>query len=241
MKNLLLFCSLIMLNMNIFSQKTITFPSKDGLPITADWYEGKQDDTFILLFHQATYSRGEYRETAPKFVKLGFNCLAIDLRSGGECNFVKNETYYIALEKRLSTLYLNSVQDIQASIDFAYQLSRKRVIVFGSSYSASLCLMEAVKNVKVKAVVAFSPGEYFGEDGIVRDELLGLNIPTFVATSQGEFPYMKALLSKTFLNQITQFKPAKDKGVHGSRALWENNSSNEEYWLSLMLFLSKHR
>ena len=227
--------------MNIFSQKTITFPSKDGLTITADFYAASINDPYLILFHQATYSRGEFKETAPKLVKMGFNCLAVDLRSGGEVNFVKNETWLAAQEKHLGTLYLNSVPDMQAAIDYAYKISGKRVIVFGSSYSASLSLIEAVKNTKIKAVVAFSPGEYFGEDGLVRNELVGLNIPTFVASSQGEFPYMKPLLSKTYLNQVTFFKPSKGKGVHASRCLWKDNPNNEEYWLALMLFLGNQK
>src|SRR5438477_11180739 len=70
----------------------ITFPSADGLIITADSY--LQNDTlpWILLCHQAGYSRGEYKETAVKFENFGYNCLAIDQRSGDSVNGIKNET-----------------------------------------------------------------------------------------------------------------------------------------------------
>src|ERR1041385_9201704 len=77
----------------------ITFPSIDGLIITADSY--LQDDSlpWILLCHQAGYSRGEYKETAAKFEAFGYNCLAIDQRSGGEVNGIKNETAARAKEQ----------------------------------------------------------------------------------------------------------------------------------------------
>jgi len=64
--------------------KTITFPSSDGVKITADLYilHTDKNTPFIVLFHQAGFSRGEYREITPKLNRLGFNCMAIDQRSG---------------------------------------------------------------------------------------------------------------------------------------------------------------
>jgi hypothetical protein len=224
---------------SLYSQKTITFNASDGLLVTADWYESKTDDPFILLFHQANYSRGEYKLTAPKLIKLGFNCLAVDLRSGNEINFVKNKTAENAKEKGLPTDYINALPDIKAAIDYAYLKSNKPVIVFGSSFSASLVLMEAKNNQKVKAVVSFSPVEYFNEDIMIRDTIEGLAKPIFSASSVNEYPYMKELLSKVKSENLILFKPSNGKGVHGSKALWDNNPNNNEYWLALMLFLSK--
>src|SRR5262245_54570689 len=68
------------------AQHKITFPSKDGLPVTADLYHVNDSLPVILLCHQARFSRGEYREAAVKLNKFGFNCLAIDQRSGQEVN-----------------------------------------------------------------------------------------------------------------------------------------------------------
>ena len=76
-----------------FAQETIEYSAKDGLEITADLYEAPESDTFILLFHQAGWSRGEYKETAPKLNTLGYSCLAVDQRSGDEVNAVKNKTH----------------------------------------------------------------------------------------------------------------------------------------------------
>ncbi len=54
--------------------KTTTFTAKDGLPITVDLYIPHPNDApFIVLLHQAGYSRGEYIEIAPKLNKMGLS------------------------------------------------------------------------------------------------------------------------------------------------------------------------
>ena len=59
------------------SKKKIEFSSEDGLKITADLYMvHSEEKPFIVLFHQAGWSRGEYLEIAPKLNKIGFNCMA---------------------------------------------------------------------------------------------------------------------------------------------------------------------
>src|ERR1051326_2881810 len=70
----------------------ITFPASDGVIVTADLYFISDSLPYMILCHQAGYSRAEYAETAGKFCHLGYNCLAIDQRSGKEVNGVKNET-----------------------------------------------------------------------------------------------------------------------------------------------------
>ena len=77
--------------------QTVHFDSADGLKITADLYlSHDKSKPFVVLCHQASWSRGEYREIAPKLIALGFNCMAIDQRSGNEVNDVKNETADLA-------------------------------------------------------------------------------------------------------------------------------------------------
>src|SRR4051812_30289117 len=77
---------------NLHAQQKVTFPSKDGVTITADWYPIADSCPVILLCHQAGFSRGEYESTAVRLNKFGFNCLAIDQRFGDEVNGIKNET-----------------------------------------------------------------------------------------------------------------------------------------------------
>ena len=74
------------------TKEKVSFPSEDGIEITADKYLVNEEYPYILLFHQAGSSRGEFRDVAEKFLKLRYNCLAVDLRSGDNANFVNNET-----------------------------------------------------------------------------------------------------------------------------------------------------
>ena len=69
-------------------QEMVFFTSSDGLKISADFYQSDPFQPYMIFMHQARSSRGEYKEIAPRFVKMGYNCLVVDLRSGGEMNYV---------------------------------------------------------------------------------------------------------------------------------------------------------
>ena len=68
------------LQLNPQEAKKITFPASDGILISADLYFVNDSLPYMILCHQAGYSRAEYAETASKFCHLGYNCLAIDQR-----------------------------------------------------------------------------------------------------------------------------------------------------------------
>jgi len=220
------------------AQQTITFPSKDGLIITGDLYISSTKNPYILLCHQAGSSRGEYREIAPKLVNLGYNCLAIDQRSGKEVNFVKNETAIKAKEKNLKNEYIDALPDIIAAIDYIKNRTEKPIILWGSSYSASLALTIAPKELKVGALIVFSPGEYFEQPDYVGSYVGKISVPLLALSSKSEFADLEKLLTPVPKGLKTLFKPT-DEGKHGSKALWENNPSNKEYWMAVTMFFSK--
>ena len=234
--------SIIFLFSNLFlqAQEKITFFAEDGLKITADLYEVNPENPFVLLFHQSGYSRGEYRETTNKFIKFGYNCLAVDLRSGGEVNYIQNHTALIAVQQGFSTDYLSSKKDVEAAIKWVKERSKKPVILFGSSFSASLCLMIAQENTDVKAVIAFSPGEFFMPDINIQTEIKDLEKPVFAASSTRENPYVNEMLSFVPSTNKTIFAP-ENGGEHGSKSLWKSNPNSNEYWLALTMFFSKIR
>jgi len=113
---------------NIFVVKTL-FPSKDGLPISADIYEVNGQKPTVLLCHQAGFSRGEYKDTAIKLAHLGYSSLAIDQRSGKVANEITNETAQRAKDKGLPTNYLDARQDIEAAIDYVYKMNGNQPII----------------------------------------------------------------------------------------------------------------
>lgn len=221
------------------AQQAVTFEANDGLTITADLYVSSTQNPYIILLHQAGYSRGEYREIAPKLVNLGYNCLAVDLRSGEEVNFVKNETAARARIKNLSTNYLDALPDIHAAIAFVKQRTNKPVVLWGSSYSASLSLMVAPEELKVGALVVFSPGEYFEPNNFIQSKISRISVPVLALSSKSEYLSMIDMLSVLPKSLLTTFQPTTASGVHGSKALWESNPSNKEYWMAVTLFFSK--
>ncbi len=222
------------------AQEKVSFIAEDGLEITADLYETNPSKPYIILLHQAGYSRGEYRQVANKFIKFGYNCLAVDLRSGGEVNYIQNHTALLAIQQGYSADFLSSKKDIEAAINWVQKRNHEPVILFGSSFSASLSLLIAKENSNIKAVIAFSPGEFFTPEITVQLAIRDLNKPVFVASSHRENPYVDTLLSFVPSTNKTIFAP-KTGGEHGSKSLWKSNPNNQEYWLALTMFFSNIR
>jgi len=99
-------------------------------------------------------------------------------------------------------------------------------------------LLIAKDNPDVKAVIAFSPGEFFTPELTIKTSIKDLNKPVFVASSHRESPYIDTLLTYVPDQHKTTFAP-NEGGEHGSKSLWKSNPNNEEYWLSLTMFFSK--
>jgi dienelactone hydrolase len=221
------------------SKSEIIIFSKDSLPITADIYEVNNKKPTILLCHQAGFSRGEYKDTAVKLMALGFSSMAIDQRSGNKANDIINETAKEAKSRNLPTNYLDAKQDIEAAIDYLYDINGNQpIILVGSSYSATLVLLIGENSKKVKAVAAFSPGEYYKKID-VKNTIKNYKKPVFVTSSKKETENLEVLVSLINTSYLTHFKPS-TKGIHGSRALWNSTEGNEMYWDSFQLFLSEN-
>jgi len=234
----ILFVCILNLNETMAQQK-VSFPAKDGIEVTADLYFLSSDKPYVILLHQARYSRGEYLEIAPRIVNLGYNCLAVDLRSGNEVNSVVNETAKRAKEKGLPQNYTDAIPDIEAAIAYVKRQTNLPFVLWGSSYSASLALIQTAKDLRTKAVVAFSPGEYFDTPEFVSSKIKDISVPVIVLSSKAECPTVKELITVIKRqNLVTQFCPT-DKGKHGSSALWKSNPSSSDYWLAITMFFGK--
>jgi alpha-beta hydrolase superfamily lysophospholipase len=207
------------------------------LDITADYYFIGYRKPLIILCHQAGWSRGEYNEIAPKLNAIGYNCLAIDQRSGGEVNGVLNETARQAKNKKLPREYLNAEQDIVAAVKWA-QNKHPVLILWGSSYSASLVLKVAQKQKSIAKVLSFSPGEYFGKALTLKETINELQIPVFITCSKKEISRTQEIVDAIPSNTKTFFKP-KTEGNHGSRALYEKFEDSGDYWFAVEEFLNK--
>ena len=221
--------------------ETVEFPSGDGLEITADLYASHPPNApFIVLFHQAGWSRGEYRETAPRLNTLGFNCMAVDQRSGKTINGVTNMTAQKATTQGLATQFTDAIPDMLAAIAYVREHYHGKVIGWGSSYSSALILKLAGEQADlVDGVLSFSPGEYFGSNNFIKNGATGLVVPTFVTSARSEQVGWSSIVDGIpDTTEVVTFVP-KTTGNHGSRALWSQFGDSAEYWTAVESFLAR--
>lgn len=219
---------------------TSTFLGEDSLRVTYQVAEISEKSPYILLCHQAGFSRGEYVETIKTFNELGYNCVAIDQRSGKEANGIINETAARADSMGLEISYLEAEKDIRSAITLIDQISQNDIILLGSSYSASLVLKIAADSSfafrdRIKAVVSFSPGEYI-KNYELTPTLSSINSPVFITAAKNEIEQIEAISQNIPSDKLTLYKP-QEESIHGSRALWEETSGSEACWDALSAFL----
>jgi predicted alpha/beta hydrolase len=243
MMNKLLTIISILFFVQVSAQKKTTFKAKDGLEITANLYmTNSEDSPFIILFHQAGWSRGEYNEIAPKLNSMGFNCLAVDQRSGGKVNNVINETHQRAVKQKLGTKYVDAEVDITSSIEYVKKNypKAKKLIIWGSSYSSSLVLKIGGDRNDVDAILSFAPGEYFEDMGkpndYVEQSAQNIMVPVFITSMKSEKPNWWSIYETIPSIGKDYFIPKTD-GQHGSRALWEKFPEHKNYWKAVTSFL----
>jgi len=223
----------------IIRKSTIAFYSQDSILITADQYYSKMDDPYIVLLHQENSSRGVFDSIAERFVKMNFNCLAVDLRNGNRYKFIKNETAIRARDNNKLTNIQEAEKDVNAAIDFIFGLNRQPVVLLGSSASATLAMKVATENTKVRAVIALSPGDFYQSVWTV-DTLLHVlkDKPVFIAGNTHETDYYlnyeSSLKNK---NNHSLLKPSKPIDLRGTELLMSNNPLENEYWFSLLVFI----
>ena len=153
-------------------------------------------------------------------------------------NGIVNETAKDAKEKKKVLSFANAEQDIQAAVDWLFEKYHRRIILFGSSYSASLALKIANESDHVFAAVAFSPGEYFDEKNFIAKHINGMKKPVFLASSREEAPSVTELTKDIMSLVKVQFIP-RGEGDHGSKVLWRSKPENQDYWAALMSFLNR--
>ncbi|MDA3868122.1 MAG: alpha/beta fold hydrolase [Salinivirgaceae bacterium] len=222
--------------------ESIQISGENDISIRGDLYQlEKTSKPFVLLFHQAGYSRGEYRETAPWLNKMGFSCLAIDQRSGNAVNGVENETYKQAKSMGLDTDYVSALPDLRSAIEYVQnELGQKEIILVGSSYSAALVFILATEYPdKVKGLAAFSPGEYFKYNGKkMTSYAANVSCPVFITSAAKEKKHWEEIYD-ALKSEKNYFLPDSN-GFHGSQALWSKNKGYKAYRKVFKEFLDQY-
>jgi len=227
--------------------KLVEFESLDGLTISADAYiaHDVKKTPFIVMFHQASWSRGEFLETAPRFNQMGYNCLAVDLRSGNKVRGVTNLTAERARELGKQTRFVDALQDVIAALEYVRkQYHPPAIIALGSSYSAGLVLRVAgdYPNL-VDGVMAFSPAEYFVKDGFPADWVSTaarkITVPVFMTSARPEKNRWQGIFDAISTKSKLSYLPM-IRGEHGSRTLWRRFPESDGYWQMIETFLKSY-
>lgn len=230
------------------ARDTVTFPSEGGVTVTVDVYMAHEsrETPFLVLCHQARWSRGEFLRIGPWLNELGYNCMAVDLRAGKTILGIPNETAQRARENGLNTDYSYAEPDIVAAVKYAREhYAKGKLILVGSSFSASLVLRIAGETSElVDGVAAFSPGEYFANEGKCADwtQQSAAKIktcPVFIAWSEREHVKWHRIARAIPCEDLTVFAPT-EGGQHGARVLWEESEDSELYRTAFKAFLSRH-
>ncbi|GLQ89775.1 alpha/beta hydrolase [Dyella flagellata] len=217
----------------------VSFKASDGVTIYGKYYRAASPHALIVLFHQAGSSKDEYKTIAPRLAAAGYSALAIDQRSGGEL-FGPNQTVQ-ALGH--SADYLDAKPDLEAALSFAKK-QKLPIILWGSSYSASLTVVVAAEHVnQISAIAVFSPGEYFdASPSMIRSAASKVTVPFYVTSAKdaGEIAAAKAILAASPAKLKVQYVPTTG-GVHGSSTLIASRDPQgaEDNWKAILGFLGQ--
>ena len=215
---------------------TVSFFSDDSLLITADELIAADSFSYLVLIHEQGSSRGEFSEIVDRFQKMNYNCLAVDVRNGGNSNFIPNETAKRARNKGIRNNSEAVEDDIRAAINYAYEKSGQDVVLLGAGENGSLILKAAKEQDVVSAAIALSPGEFFIPLFSIENTISGIQKPLLITVSRTEYPYIEQIMSNVEEEYKTIFVPENSEGERGSAALLPDNPSYTEYWLAILLF-----
>jgi dienelactone hydrolase len=215
--------------------QAVTFRTADRVTVYAWYHKVTPSHATILLFHQAGSSHQEYDAIAPRLNALGYSTLAVDQRAGGAMfgpNLTRAELGY-------EGSYESALSDLRAAITWAHRNASHRVILWGSSYSASLAFAAAAQTRGITALLAFSPGEYFDDKQFVRRAAAQVTIPFFVdsAANQEEIRAAAEIAAASPSHHKTVYVP--QYGIHGSSTLLESRdpAGARENWAAVERFL----
>lgn len=219
----------------------VQMSAADGVRVFGEfWPASDKGAPLILAFHQAGSSHAEYAPLSARLNRAGFSVLAIDQRSGGGEFGGRNKTV-AALGRSMP--YDAALADLESALDWARRRNDATpVVVWGSSYSAALVFLLAAKHPsEIRAVLAFSPGEYLGTPDAVHTAAASVRVPVFIDQSGDaeEIEQSRSILLALRGADKTQFVGVR-KSVHGSATLRtdRNPAGAEENWVAVLGFLA---
>jgi len=212
-------------------QQVATMTS-DGVAMFGTPYFGGLDESapMVLLFHQArSNGRGEYREIAAWLNENGYRAIAWDGRAGGD-SFGETNLTVEKLSDDTPTGFCDASPDLEAALD-ATTIGglADKVVVWGSSYSASLVFKLAADNPnKIQGVIAFSPASGGPmENCRARMWVDNVKAPIFALRPASEMERAPSVEQREILTTAGAEFLIVENGVHGSSMLVDERTEHD--------------
>ena len=225
----------------------ISFYTPDSIQIFGDLYEQDKEASTILLFHQGgSNARAEYGPIIPKLLEKGFNILATDQRMGGQYYGNYNRTLVQVTDHLYSNPYgfCDAYNNLESALNYTIESGFSGdIILWGSSYSATLAIQLAHKNQDiVDGVLAFSPAGGTPMKDCVADPYLdGLQVPLLVLRPPNEMESEGVQKQFKLVQEKGHQAYAAKNGIHGSSMLVEERVGADvtATWLVVYNFLEQ--
>ena len=222
--------------------REINFYTSDSIKIFGDLYELDKTAATILLFHQgASNAKGEYGPIIPELISDGYNVFAIDQRRGGQRYGDYNRTVAIIPYKKFS--YCDAYADLEGALNYIIKAGFSgKIILWGSSYSATLAIQLASKHQnQISGVLAFSPASGGPMEGCTPDEYIkDLKIPLLLLRPPNEMAIESVKSQFDLAQQYNHQVYAAEYGTHGSSMLVSERVGNnvDKNWQVVEAFLN---
>ena len=220
----------------------VSFVTDDGVTVFGDLYRAGDDNdrTLILLFHQSASNSAEYYPIAPGLVALGYHCLALDARGGGNSRGTVNRTVAGIPEHGGGP---EAYHDFKGALAFVRSAGfTGKIVLWGSSYSGGrMFQLLAEQPEGVVAGLSFSPGAAFARRGPngERSWAERVRIPIFMTWAESEFDdNRRGRFARIASDRKVLFE--QNGGVHASSTLHpdENLGGYREVWRAVVDFLT---
>jgi pimeloyl-ACP methyl ester carboxylesterase len=225
------------------ASQEISFYTPDSIQIFGDLYETDKSAPTILLFHQGgSNAKGEYGPIIPELISEGFNVFAIDQRRGGQRYGEHNRT--VARIPYQNFSYCDAYPELEGALNYIMKSGFSgNIILWGSSYSASLAIQLASKHEdQIAGVLAFSPASGEPMQGCTPDEYIKtLKIPLLLLRPPNEMAIESVKNQFELAQQYNHQVYVAEFGTHGSSMLVLERVGNnvDKNWQVVKSFLNE--
>lgn len=145
-----------------FAYETIQLKTSGGIPIDAWYSKTDSSKACVILIHGYSVNKSYLESEAGMFKKWGYSVLLFDLRGHGKSG--GNNT----------TFGMKETDELHEAFAFAKQKGHSRIILYGVSLGASVCMKAVAENkIQPNAIIADSPFGNLHEHFKRRAALLG--------------------------------------------------------------------